>query len=1031
MIGRDGYIFSAKYYNRRIDPPKANIFVKEGIMTIRLQNQQIQVNQIYSTSYILFLHHIYQFINAKPQFVGISIPSYYSVEQIIRVISIYGFLPPANMLILPEYVSNVLNFCFCNSIRNDSEERNIVIVDVGYTYGSSTLFRVNKDSCEILSHNYTRNIGGEEIDKLIMNYIKNYLKEECNINSISPRNEVNILHKMIEAKEKLSAEGANKIVVTFENLYEDNDDDISIDFTVQELNEIIKDIAQNLNKIFESSLFQKLNNNEMQNLEICVVGGTMRIPFLQNTLKMFMKDIYNNNRNINYTINMDENVAYGNICFIFQHLKYWNFTFKDSSGSKINENIGNAVDKRERCDLIFQSASELINQLNNYNEISSERNNLEGKIYKVEHLAENNERKKIILDKLQPFQEFYEKNSNNKTKLQKQNKRIDNLIDRINLNRSLSLTPESADESSYSSVTSSSSSTLSSSTSASTTTLSVSTATEATKPRRKSNTSNNDNHNNPINTLSAAKYDKIEDVVKSKAPSPQSASTIHNIMKEESPKSNHSDKSKQLEKSSSLSSSIENLMSEDDDQLLSRQEQQQQYQEEEEEQQQQHEQQEQVSFSKPLPPAASLKDEMYNKIEDVIKNDSIIIPSGSISEDSFINSNTNSPLLNPSPIKFPSNLSTSVSSSAVNSNNYNNNDSYEMNNNSDENPEEKVEIENTPFVTKRKDLLSSQKSDSKPYNDGDNTTLSELNEQLTFTDNNNNNNTTTTTQSTLSLVKDKLSGVRSNSSSSFSSNSFVSPITPPPVQQQQQSVIKSSGILPPPPPLEPLQKNELSSQQQQQQSEIKSIPSSSRSSSESSVGNETTLNNIHHNLQSPMGIKEDNNNIQQLPPQLQEQNKIHSTNTLLLNDTNNTTNKSLTFITTNLDSNSELPPLKSPQKSPQHSFGSFQPQPQPLIQPKPKPILLQKQILPHQYLPPLAPPKKTLETITTQTTPPELPKVKEYSVIDMVIDKNLYSESCYKLEVNSEMNTFDTVPLIYRTVFTVQPILNYKSMNQL
>lgn len=343
-------------------------------------NQQIQVNNIFSTAYILFLHYMYDFLKSKPQYIGISIPSYYSVEQIIRVLSIYGFLPSAYLLVLPEYTSNVLNYCFCNSIKKDGQTKNVVMVDVGYTYGSSTLFRLNASSCEILSHAYTRNIGGEEIDKLIMNYIKNYLKENYNINTISPKNEVNILHKMIEAKEKLSAEGAELIEIVFENLKED-DVDITFQFTVEQLNEIIKDIARNLNKIFESSLFQKLNRNEMENLEICVVGGTMRIPLLQKTLKNFMKDIYNNNKNLNYSLNMDESVAYGNICFILQSLKYWNFTFTDLSGSKINENIGNAADKKERCDMIFQSANELINQLNHYNEIASERNNLESNMY--------------------------------------------------------------------------------------------------------------------------------------------------------------------------------------------------------------------------------------------------------------------------------------------------------------------------------------------------------------------------------------------------------------------------------------------------------------------------------------------------------------------------------------------------------------------------------------------------------------------------------------------------------------------------
>lgn len=134
---------------------------------------------------------------------------------------------------------------------------------------------------------------------------------------------------VIIAKEKLSAVGSSTVSVTVDNV--SNDDDYEGVLDIKEINEIVEEsilptLNNDLKLLFEGI---KIQSNEKNPIDIVLLGGSNRIPRIQDFYKSLNKQDYGYfNKNLNQTVNMDENISCGCCYYSLIMKSIWNVDFE-------------------------------------------------------------------------------------------------------------------------------------------------------------------------------------------------------------------------------------------------------------------------------------------------------------------------------------------------------------------------------------------------------------------------------------------------------------------------------------------------------------------------------------------------------------------------------------------------------------------------------------------------------------------------------------------------------------------------------
>ena len=177
-----------------------------------------------------------------------------------------------------------------------------------------TLLDLEEDNISVISHNGNTHLGGEDFDNILLNYCIEKFKKQTliDLNEKDDLDKEKYIKAKIRLKQKCEmikrelsekyeakleieslAEGKDLILTitraNFENMCKDK---------FEECFEPIKKIFQN-----EENEENKVKINDID--EIILVGGSTRIPKIQEKLKEFF------NKNINIKLNPDEAVAYG------------------------------------------------------------------------------------------------------------------------------------------------------------------------------------------------------------------------------------------------------------------------------------------------------------------------------------------------------------------------------------------------------------------------------------------------------------------------------------------------------------------------------------------------------------------------------------------------------------------------------------------------------------------------------------------------------------------------------------------------
>jgi len=200
----------------------------------------------------------------------ITVPAYFGDKARQDTIKA-GELAGLNVIrIINEPTAAALSYSIFNK---NLENYKVLVYDIGGGTFDISLVEINEEVVEVIASDGDRNLGGDNIDKEIVSYIK----EKINLEEI---NDNNFLAKLQEEAEKA------KIYLSKNDNYEFNFSKLNFkyNFTIDEFNKICSKILKPT-LIKTKSLLEKslLKTKDIE--KILLVGGTSRIPYIKSMLE--------------------------------------------------------------------------------------------------------------------------------------------------------------------------------------------------------------------------------------------------------------------------------------------------------------------------------------------------------------------------------------------------------------------------------------------------------------------------------------------------------------------------------------------------------------------------------------------------------------------------------------------------------------------------------------------------------------------------------------------------------------------------
>ena len=158
-----------------------------------------------------------------------------------------------------------------------------VIFDLGGGTFDVSIINLTKGLFEVLSTHGNANLGGDDFDQAIVNFLSH--KYKLNIKDIEIQSTISILAK--EIKESLSN---NKEVEVLKVI---NGKEIQETFTRDQFKTLVDDLIKQTIEATKSALNDaKLSTDEIDG--IIMVGGSTRMPCIQEAVKNFFKQGFTN-----------------------------------------------------------------------------------------------------------------------------------------------------------------------------------------------------------------------------------------------------------------------------------------------------------------------------------------------------------------------------------------------------------------------------------------------------------------------------------------------------------------------------------------------------------------------------------------------------------------------------------------------------------------------------------------------------------------------------------------------------------------
>lgn len=186
--------------------------------------------------------------------------------------------------------------------KTNEGEKNILICDTGGGTHDISLLTLDEGIFEVKATAGDTHLGGEDFDTRLVEFCeKEFLRKNKGISKIPARGRRRLRSSCERAKRTLSS--SSNATIDVESLVDGIDFSYSITRARFEAlcSDIFKKVISPVEKVLRDAGMSKGDVHE-----IIMVGGTTRIPKIQNMLSQFF-----NGKELNHSINPDECVAYG------------------------------------------------------------------------------------------------------------------------------------------------------------------------------------------------------------------------------------------------------------------------------------------------------------------------------------------------------------------------------------------------------------------------------------------------------------------------------------------------------------------------------------------------------------------------------------------------------------------------------------------------------------------------------------------------------------------------------------------------
>jgi len=188
---------------------------------------------------------------------------------------------------------------------NSKKEEKVAVYDLGGGTFDISILEVAEGVVEVLSTNGDTHLGGDDFDKIIMDWILNDFRKQESIDiSKDPMAMQRIKEAAEKAKIELSGTNTTNINLPFITADASGPKHLNMDLSRSEFNRITNDLVER--SIEPCRLALKDAKLTVENIdEVLLVGGSTRIPAVQEAVENFFK------KKPNRSLNPDEVVAVG------------------------------------------------------------------------------------------------------------------------------------------------------------------------------------------------------------------------------------------------------------------------------------------------------------------------------------------------------------------------------------------------------------------------------------------------------------------------------------------------------------------------------------------------------------------------------------------------------------------------------------------------------------------------------------------------------------------------------------------------
>lgn len=255
-----------------------NVINKDNKPYIKLKNKEMSPEELSSIILIYLKDMAEKYLGCTVSDAVITVPAYFNDAQ-RQATKIAGINAGLNVLrIINEPTAAAIAYGI-DKISND--KRIIIVIDLGGGTTDISLLSLEEGVFEVLATSGDTNLGGEDIDNILVSYIAEKLNLDLS--------DKNILKELKIKTEKIKKELSELNEVIIDNL------------------KITRDIFNNLCIDIFKKFLKPIDNIDIQNVDdIILVGGTTRIPKMRELISDYF-----NNKKLYYEINPDEAVATG------------------------------------------------------------------------------------------------------------------------------------------------------------------------------------------------------------------------------------------------------------------------------------------------------------------------------------------------------------------------------------------------------------------------------------------------------------------------------------------------------------------------------------------------------------------------------------------------------------------------------------------------------------------------------------------------------------------------------------------------